>query len=307
MLGFPFIFHRENWIKSGSTNEYNNKPNEQFHELSPSNTKKMDEVVKEYLRTSNQSLGPELGSGNFATVYRLKKENSQDSSHPEVIKVIKKKALFNVPKYLKSNPQAGEEVSLKLNHPSILSATELVCKDHNGSQLIHAVVMPEAQNSQNLENWVAKRNGKIGFASILNIAKQLGSAIDYLADNRIAHRDIKPENILIDINQKIKVIDFGISKIMPSLQRSNSIVGTPAYKSPEMVNQNFSLEETDSWAFGVVLYQIAHNELDLEFPQLKNPNNPLPKKFIDLIKGLLEPKSSERLTIKDATKILNEL
>lgn len=68
-------------------------------------------------------------------------------------------------------------------------------------------------------------------------AAQLCLAIGHLHDQGIVHRDLKLENILIDKDGYLKIIDFGLAKIIPEHQETNTICGTPEYQAPEIINE----------------------------------------------------------------------
>lgn len=75
----------------------------------------------------------------------------------------------------------------------------------------------------------------------------------------MVHRDIKPENILLDLSGKAKISDFGLSRIVANndLDKLTVGVGTPKYKSPEMIDnyKNYS-SKIDVWSLGITLYEM---------------------------------------------------
>ena len=77
---------------------------------------------------------------------------------------------------------------------------------------------------------------------------------------KIAHRDLKLENIMIS-NQDIKIIDFGISKLLQSQsQTMNARVGTPLYVSPEVLDGKYDLR-CDLWSLGIIAYMLLSNQV----------------------------------------------
>ena len=89
---------------------------------------------------------------------------------------------------------------------------------------------------------------------------QLCGSIMYLHNNNIIHRDLKSANILVDSNDNIKLIDFGVSKILNNYMKfTKSFVGTPYCMSPELLKNAFYDHKTDIWALGIILYQMTHN------------------------------------------------
>jgi serine/threonine protein kinase len=81
----------------------------------------------------------------------------------------------------------------------------------------------------------------------------LAEAVEHCHIKNIVHRDIKPENIMITETDVVKLIDFGLSKV---IKRSNlhQIAGTPFYMAPEVVNGDSYGFKADMWSIGVLLY-----------------------------------------------------
>jgi serum/glucocorticoid-regulated kinase 2 len=84
-------------------------------------------------------------------------------------------------------------------------------------------------------------------------------AIDHLHSKSILYRDLKPENILLDGDGHIKLADFGLSKDNVE-DKSKSFCGSPAYLSPEMLNQKGVGKESDIYGVGCVLYECLVGE-----------------------------------------------
>jgi calcium-dependent protein kinase len=93
-----------------------------------------------------------------------------------------------------------------------------------------------------------------------DIVSQTIEAIEYLHNRNICHRDVKPDNILYDAaEQKIKIIDFGISKktfLRGSRRDMLTIIGTHFYLAPEVYLGGGYDERIDLWALGVTIYKL---------------------------------------------------
>lgn len=85
---------------------------------------------------------------------------------------------------------------------------------------------------------------------------QIAMAIGHLHDRDIVHRDLKLENILIDKEGYLKIIDFGLAKILKEKETANSFLGTPEYLSPEMIEQKGHDKMVDWWALGILIYEM---------------------------------------------------
>ena len=86
--------------------------------------------------------------------------------------------------------------------------------------------------------------------------KQIGEGISYLHSFGIIHRDIKPDNILITNKNEIKIIDFGLSKIIGNTEKTNEGYGTLHYAAPEILLRIPYGKEIDIWALGILLFYI---------------------------------------------------
>lgn len=140
---------------------------------------------------------------------------------------------------------------------------------------------------------------------------QASAAIAFLHENKLVHRDIKPENFLIDSNGIIRLCDFGWCRDLNDGQR-NTFCGTYEYMAPELVKDQPYSYGIDTWALGVLLYELIHGYSP--FRSIKNKNNEdeiiqnivkykfkiekdISKELEDLIYKLLTPDHKERLTV----------
>ena len=99
----------------------------------------------------------------------------------------------------------------------------------------------------------------------LNLFQQVCKAVEFAHKNLVIHRDIKPTNILIDLNEKVKLTDFGIAKILnpeedSELTQMHSQVMTPSYASPEQRKGNFINTTSDVFQLGILLYELTSGE-----------------------------------------------
>ena len=104
------------------------------------------------------------------------------------------------------------------------------------------------------------RDGAMSEQQAGKLFAQVVLAIKYLHDQKISHRDIKTENILLDVEGRAKLIDFGLSKNFepqkdgePTMMKT--FCGSPSYTPPEIVNKvEYDAELADVWCLGVTLY-----------------------------------------------------
>ncbi len=109
-----------------------------------------------------------------------------------------------------------------------------------------------------------QREGILPSADAARIAQEVASALAAAHAHGLIHRDIKPSNILLDENGRAKLTDFGLARATDQtneLTRSGSLLGTPAYMSPEQVIAPQRVDATcDLYSLGVVLYEMVCGE-----------------------------------------------
>ena len=113
--------------------------------------------------------------------------------------------------------------------------------------------------------------GPIPLEEALTIARQIAEALEAAHEKGIIHRDLKPANIKIARNGVVKVLDFGLAKVWDGAPQSDlsgsprltatdigarTILGTPAYMSPEQARGQALDKRTDIWSFGCVLFEM---------------------------------------------------
>ena len=116
----------------------------------------------------------------------------------------------------------------------------------------HFCIAMEYICAGDLLNFIKKRT-KLSEQTAKFIFKQIILAIQFIHSKKIIHRDIKLDNILIDLDNKIKLCDFGVSKFLNSTKLFDQC-GTPAYIAPEILRNEGYDFSVDVWSAGVVLY-----------------------------------------------------
>ena len=157
--------------------------------------------------------------------------------------------------------QREAEVLASLNHPNIAAIYGL-----EESEGTIALVL-ELVEGETLGERISR--GPMPLDEALPIAKQIAEALDVAHRQGIIHRDLKPPNIKVTRDGVVKVLDFGIAKVLSagdemsrsaiatlSATQEGTILGTPAYMSPEQVRGEAADKRTDVWAFGCILYEL---------------------------------------------------
>ncbi len=112
--------------------------------------------------------------------------------------------------------------------------------------------------------------GRISQDRAMRIAAEVLEALDYIHANGVVHRDLKPENIMVDDNDHIKLIDFGIASDSASRRLTyanfTATLGTPNYIAPEQVKGKRGDGRTDIYSMGVILYEMLSGKLPFSGP-----------------------------------------
>ncbi|MGG0657888.1 Stk1 family PASTA domain-containing Ser/Thr kinase [Rummeliibacillus pycnus] len=143
-----------------------------------------------------------------------------------------------------------------LTHPNIVSIYDV---GEDGD--MHYLVM-EYVKGQTLKQYI-QNYAPLAPTKCVNIMKQLTSAIAHAHQNQIIHRDIKPQNILMDEDDNVKITDFGIAMALEdtSFTRTNSVLGTVHYLSPEQARGGSATKKSDIYSLGIVLYELLTGKL----------------------------------------------
>ena len=178
----------------------------------------------------------------------------------------------------------------------------------------HICIVMEYICAGDLLTYIKKRN-KLTEQIAKYIFKQILLALHYIHSHNIIHRDIKLDNILIDLDNNIRICDFGVSKqIDPDNDIMHEQCGTPVYMAPELLKgggyKGFS---ADLWSTGVVLYTMLSGTIPFKGNNVKDVYLAITnKEYIELtyiskeaqnlLNGLLEIDPSLRLSVTDALK-----
>ena len=171
----------------------------------------------------------------------------------------------------------GRQVAIKVPHPEMEGDPVLYDRFQRelqiGQKLDHPGVMKVFTNDDRSQlymvmEWVEGRllrqilNDQRKFAPerAVRIAVGIGEALDYIHSNGVVHRDLKPENIMVNGDDHIKLIDFGIASSLGSRRltfaKFSQTMGTPDYISPEQVKGKRGDGRSDIYALGVMLYEM---------------------------------------------------
>ena len=168
-----------------------------------------------------------------------------------------------------------------------------------------------------LQDKIKAQKGKYFTESqILDWFTQLCLAIKHIHDRKILHRDLKTQNIFVTKNGIVKLGDFGIAKCLNlTLDKAKTVVGTPYYLSPEIVQNKPYNFKSDIWSLGIILYEMVALKMPFDATSLpmlslkiiRGSYNPVPSSFSKDIKNLiacmLQVDASKRPSITELLKL----
>lgn len=210
----------------------------------------------------------------------------------EIIRQLGKGGMGEV--FLAEDTKIKRQVSLKVLHSNIASNKERLRRFHQEAKAVSALNHPHImtiyefdRTSDEIQFIVGefidgktlndyRNQTKLNIGEVLEIAIQVASALSAAHEVGIVHRDIKPENIMIRRDGYIKVLDFGLAKLIkqssptgsdseaPTIELNTTnpgtIMGTAAYMSPEQSRGAQIDHRTDLWSLGVVVYEMLTGE-----------------------------------------------
>ena len=138
----------------------------------------------------------------------------------------------------------------RLSHPNIVTIFDY--GEHDGSPYIVMDLMEGEELARSLE-----AGARMALPQVVRVMEQLLSALAYAHDRGVVHRDLKPSNVFVLRDGTIKVVDFGLARIEASnLTETGTMLGTPAYMSPEQFLGLPADARSDLFSLGVILYQM---------------------------------------------------
>lgn len=255
------------------------------------------------MRTMNRTLAgerrytpiKEIGRGGMGVVY-LAKDSVLD----------REVALKVLPTSIKSNERVIQtflreaKSAAALNHPNIITVFDTGMQDGD-----YYIAM-EYIDGKTIKR-ILKKKGKFAYPVVLELLKQLLSALEYAHSKMVIHRDLTTSNIMWTKQKLIKIMDFGLAKVIHNLQSEQSIIGgTPSFMSPEQTLGHPADHRTDIYSLGICIFEMCLGTLpfskgDLGYHHLHTPP-PIPKEidptipqaFNDVILKCMQKKPEDR-------------
>jgi serine/threonine protein kinase len=193
-----------------------------------------------------------VGAGGMGEVYQ-----AEDS------KLLRRVALKFLPERIVADPTAVERfvrearAASALNHPNIVTIHEI------GETGANRFIVMEFIVGSTLRKMVGQG---MDLASLARIGEQVAKALSVAHAAGIVHRDIKPDNIMVRDDGYVKVLDFGLARLVPTGSSptfatadtaAGTVLGTARYMSPEQARGEMTDGATDMFSLGIVLYELS--------------------------------------------------
>ena len=227
----------------------------------------------------------EIGRGGMATVYKARHR----VLHSHVAIKVLSGQFTHDGEFLKRFIN-GARSAASLKHENIIPVYDV------GDEKGNYYIVMEYLEGETLEDRV-KRAGAIPEPEIEAIMKPLAGALEYAHSRGVVHRDIKSANIFLVKGGRVVLMDFDIAKASDAtlnLTQDGTLLGTPAYMSPEQARGEKADHRSDVYSFGVVLYEMATGRLPFQgentfsiLNQIATTDPPPPREFNPKLGGEL--------------------
>eukprot|EP00659_Diplonema_papillatum_P016861 gene16861-25855_t len=154
-----------------------------------------------------------------------------------------------------------------MDHPNIVRFFDSFTEKEGDTNVLHIVMefceggdLAQFLKNRKKPHWIANE-------TLENWLRQLLRGVDHLHELNVLHRDLKTANVFVTADNTLKIADFGISRSLTRTQCATTMVGTPFYMAPEVVNLDVVdgyNAKSDVWSLGVIMYELCG--LSLPFP-----------------------------------------
>ncbi len=196
----------------------------------------------------------ELGKGGMGSVYKAFDQKLQEVV---ALKIIRPELGFNA--------SAVERFKTELKNARKI-AHRHVCRlyDLGEAGLVQFISM-EYVEGEDLKKFI-RRAGPIGAGRAIAIARQVAEGLAEAHRMGVIHRDLKPQNIMVDLEGRARIMDFGLSRFLESegLTGTGVMLGTPEYMSPEQVELREVDARSDLYAMGIILFEMVTGKVPFE-------------------------------------------
>lgn len=256
--------------------------------------------------SSRYAFEKELGRGAMGVVYM-----ARDTALDRYV------AYKTVSNAIKDNPATLKYFLTEAKSLAALNHNNVVIVYDVGQESNNFFITMEYVDGRSLSDFIREK-GRLSTRNCVVIATKICSGLEYAHNKNVVHRDIKPSNVMISNQGEVKIMDFGLAKIMTEAVQDKTVVrGTPLYMSPEQVEGVGVDHTSDLYSYGVTLFEMATGTLpftkgDIAYHHLHTPppsplryNPSLPEALEKIILKCLEKKKENRY--QAASQIKQEL
>ncbi|MET9629782.1 serine/threonine-protein kinase [Lentzea sp. NPDC006480] len=199
-------------------------------------------------------------------------------------------------------------IASQLQDPAVVTVYDLISEDDQTFIVIELIKAPTLEELVDLD-------GPLDVKSAATLALQLLNALEAAHSSGVVHRDVKPGNVMVPGRGTAKLTDFGIAQSIddPRLTATGTLIGSPAYMSPERLAGGEAMPAWDLWALGATLFYATEGKGAFDRPTTSATilavmsERPVPRvtgPLGELITGLLEPDPDRRLTAAAAHRLI---
>ena len=231
----------------------------------------LDSTVRPGIRIREYVIMEELNSGAFGSIYRA----YQPSVEREVVIKVILPRYANQPEFVRRMETEARFVA-RLEHPHIVPLYDY-WRDTSGAYLVMRWLRRGSLQTR-------LKQGAMEIDAILRLLDQVASALSETHHQGIVHRDLKPGNIVLDEQENAYLTDFGIATdldVDERLTAPGTLMGSPAYITPEQLRNDPVTPQTDIYSLGIILFELLTGKLPFRANDLmaliqQHLNEPLP-------------------------------
>ncbi|MCA9606048.1 MAG: serine/threonine protein kinase [Myxococcales bacterium] len=258
-----------------------------------------------------------VGQGGIGKVYEAEQIGLDRTVAVKVIRPERRDDQITIRRFLREARAAG-----RISSPHVVTLFDCGTDDDNGELYIAMELLSGQSLSRRLADGEVMELGEV-----LRTAAMIARGLRAAHEAGVLHRDLKPANVFLCDDGNVKVLDFGIAKLLDesaeeTLTQVNRILGTPVYMSPEAATRQPLGPTTDLYALGLLIYEMVvgappfktgdawktlEAHVKTEPPRLSAaaPWRPIPRGLDELVARLLEKKPQDRP--RDAGEVAGKL
>ena len=263
-------------------------------------------VSQAFSDASRYEVVEELGRGGMGVVFRARDR-----------RLGREVALKRLPDNIRNHPKAIElflreaRAAAALNHPNIVTLFDAA---QEGDTFYMTMELLRGSPLQR----ILREKGRLAPGAVAKLGGQVARGLQYAHEQGVVHRDVKTANLFFTDKKVVKIMDFGLAKMVEEVRRSTTVIGgTPYYMAPEQSAGEQVDHRVDLYALGVTFFEllagkVPFKEGDVAFhhrhtppPNVRDVAPATPPALAELVAGLLEKRPADR--IRSAGEVVRRL